>query len=167
LANFRIDRSQVNRVTFDLDHGLDPMLDLYLTTRASEVSPPLGRLSSFGSQTIDIRARVEGRASEISLDDPRPGIVALSSTPPRSEDEIFAILGSNVLATLGTSAGVAGLAGQGLISNFEDFLTDTLGLDEIRVGPVPIITGSGTQGLALGVEVARDLGTDISISAQI
>lgn len=166
LANFRIDRSQTNRVTFNLDHGLDPTLDLHLSRRASEVSPPLGRLSSFGSQTIDIRARVEGRASELSLDDPRPGIVSLSSIPPRSEDEIFAILGSNVLATLGTSAGVAGLAGQGLISNFEDFLTDNLGLDEIRVGPVPLITGSSTQGLALGVEVARDLGTDISISAQ-
>jgi translocation and assembly module TamB len=166
LANFRVDRSQTNRVTFDLDHGLDPMLDLNLSTRASEVSPPTGQLQGFGSQSIDITARVQGRASEISLTDPRPGIVALSSTPPRSEDEIFAILGSNVLGTLGTSAGVVGLAGQGLITNFEDFLTDNLGLDEIRIGPVPIVTGTGTQSLGLGLEVARDLGPNISVSAQ-
>ncbi|NJK62938.1 MAG: translocation/assembly module TamB [Synechococcaceae cyanobacterium SM2_3_1] len=173
LANFRLDRSLPNTVTFDPDGGLDPLLDLNLFTRTSEVfrNPQSLGLSDANrdlvgeQQTIDITATVSGRASQLSLSEPESRILELSSTPPRTEEEIFALLGGNVVASLGSGAGLASfLASQQLL----DTLADTVGLDEVRIGPIPQVSSDAVSrsSIGLGLEVAKDLGRSISVSAQ-
>ncbi len=172
VAEFRLDRSRRNTIKFDLNRGLDPALDVYLRTQVAEVYPPSqpvavvdGGTPFVGFQnTIDVMARVRGPASQLITENPRAGIVDIRSTPSRSESEIFALLGGNLVASLGSGAGVASLAGQGLINT----IGESLGLDEVRLGPIPQVSTSAPNraSVGLGLEVAKDLGSTISISGQ-
>ncbi len=170
-AEFRLDRSRPNRVRFVPDSGLDPLLDVHLITRVAEVYPPSQSLDTntnigiVGFQnTIDVMARVQGYASELTSGDPTSDVLEVSSRPPRSDREIFALLGGNFIASLGTGAGVAGLAGQGIL----DTIGESLGFDEVRLGPIPTVSTSAPNraSVGLGLEVAKDLGPAISFSAQ-
>ncbi|MGQ9838661.1 MAG: translocation/assembly module TamB domain-containing protein [Cyanobacteriota bacterium] len=176
IAAFRLDRSRPNTATFDLDNGLDPFLDLRLVTQATEVyrfpqdiSPFNNNRNVLGSQqSIDIFATVNGRASELGQADPRTGILALSSSPSRSPEEIVALLGGTALARLNAEVGVAGLAGSALLNDFQEALGDVLGLDEIRLSPVPQIDtrAPNRSSVGLALEVAKDLGPTVSVSVQ-
>ncbi len=176
IAAFRLDRSRPNTAVFDLDNGLDPFLDLRLVTQATEVyrfpqdiSPFDNNRNVLGSQqSIDIFATVNGRASELGEADPRNGILALSSSPSRSPEEIVALLGGTALARLNAEVGVAGLAGTALLNDLQEALGDTLGLDEIRLSPVPQIDtrAPNRSSVGLALEVAKDLGSTMSVSVQ-
>ncbi|MCJ2543822.1 translocation/assembly module TamB domain-containing protein, partial [Thermostichus vulcanus] len=176
IAAFRLDRSRRNTAIFDLDNGLDPFLDLRLVTQATEVyrfpqdiSPFDTNRNVLGSQqSIDIFATVNGRASELGEADPRNGILALSSSPSRSPEEIVALLGGTALARLNAEVGVAGLAGTALLNDLQEALGDTLGLDEIRLSPVPQIDtrAPNRSSVGLALEVAKDLGPALSVSVQ-
>lgn len=176
IAAFRLDRSRPNMAVFDLDNGLDPFLDLRLVTQATEVyrfpqdiSPFDNNRNVLGSQqSIDIFATVNGRASELGEADPRNGILALSSSPSRSPEEIVALLGGTALARLNAEVGVAGLAGTALLNDLQEALGDTLGLDEIRLSPVPQIDtrAPNRSSVGLALEVAKDLGSTMSVSVQ-
>ncbi|MEN9225012.1 MAG: translocation/assembly module TamB domain-containing protein [Thermostichus sp. HHBFW_bins_43] len=176
IAAFRLDRSRPNRAIFDLDNGLDPLLDLRLVTQATEVyrfpqdiSPFDNNRNVLGSQqSIDIFATVNGRASELGEADPRNGILALSSSPSRSPEEIVALLGGTALARLNAEVGVAGLAGTALLNDLQEALGDTLGLDEIRLSPIPQIDtrAPNRSSVGLALEVAKDLGPTMSVSVQ-
>jgi len=176
IANFRLDRSRPNTATFDLDNPLDPFLNLRLLTQAFEVYRFPQDLSPFDTnrnlpgsqQSIDIFATVNGRASQLAEADPRNGVLALSSSPSRSPEEIVALLGGTALAQLNPEAGVAGLAGTALLSELQEALRDTLGLDEIRLSPIPQIDtrAPNRSSVGLALEVARDLGPATSLSLQ-
>jgi translocation and assembly module TamB len=176
LANFRLDRSRSNTATFDLDNPFDPFLNLRLMTQAIEVYRFPQELSPFDTnrnlpgsqQSIEIFATVNGRASQLAEADPRNGVLALSSSPSRSPEEIVALLGGTALARLNPEAGVAGLAGTALLNDVLDTLRDTLGLDEMRISPVPQVDtrAANRSSIGLALEVARDLGPATSISVQ-
>jgi len=176
LANFRLDRSRSNTATFDLDNPFDPFLNLRLMTQAFEVYRFPQDLSPFDTnrnlpgsqQSIEIFATVNGRASQLAEADPRNGVLALSSSPSRSPEEIVALLGGTALARLNPEAGVAGLAGTALLNDVLDTLRDTLGLDEVRISPVPQVDtrAANRSSIGLALEVARDLGPATSISVQ-
>lgn len=176
LANFRLDRSRSNTATFDLDNPFDPFLNLRLMTQAIEVYRFPQELSPFDTnrnlpgsqQSIEIFATVNGRASQLAEADPRNGVLALSSSPSRSPEEIVALLGGTALARLNPEAGVAGLAGTALLNDVLDTLRDTLGLDEVRISPVPQVDtrAANRSSIGLALEVARDLGPATSISVQ-
>lgn len=176
IATFRLDRSRPNRAIFDLDNGLDPFLDLRLLTQATEVyrfpqdiSPFNNNRNVLGSQqSIDIFATVNGRASNLGEAAPRNGILALSSSPSRSPEEIVALLGGTALARLNAEVGVAGLAGTALLNDLQEALGDTLGLDEIRISPVPQIDtrAPNRSSVGLALEVAKDLGPTVSVAVQ-
>jgi translocation and assembly module TamB len=174
IAVFRLDRSRANTAVFDLNNGLDPFLDLRLITRATEVYRNPQSLALFdqnqelagSQQTIDVYATVRGQASELSQSN--SGIVELTSSPQRSESEIVALLGGNAVAVISAGTDVAGIAGSALLMNLEDSIGDTFGLDEIRLSPIPQVStrAPNRYSVGLGLEVAKDLGTDLSISAQ-
>ncbi|MFS8872326.1 translocation/assembly module TamB domain-containing protein [Synechococcus sp. R50.1] len=176
IANFRLDRSRPNTATFDLDNPFDPFLNLRLMTQAFEVYRFPQDLSPFDTnrnlpgsqQSIDIFATVNGRASQLAEADPRNGVLSLSSSPSRSPEEIVALLGGTALAQLNPEAGVAGLAGTALLSELQEALRDTLGLDEIRLSPIPQIDtrAPNRSSVGLALEVARDLGPATSLSLQ-
>lgn len=178
LAPFRLDKSQPNRAVFDVDYGFDPFLDVHLFTRVTELplaTPQQQQLTAFEErsdlrllgeqQRVEISATVQGRASEIMASDEGAGIVNLTSTPPRSEEEIFAILGGNAIATLGSSAGVASLAGQEVLNQIQSFT----GLDEIRLTPIQQVSTDtpSTSAVSLGLELVKDVGNNLSVSGLI
>ncbi|MGY3168799.1 translocation/assembly module TamB domain-containing protein [Thermostichus sp. MS-CIW-15] len=176
IANFRLDRSRPNTATFDLDNPFDPFLNLRLVTQAFEVYRFPQDLSPFDTnrnlpgsqQSIEIFANVNGRASQLAAADPRNGVLTLSSSPSRSPQEIVALLGGTALAQLNPEAGVAGLAGTALLNDVLETLRDTLGLDEVRLSPVPQVDTRAPRrsSVGLALEVARDLGPATSISVQ-
>ncbi|MFS8924760.1 translocation/assembly module TamB domain-containing protein [Synechococcus sp. B60.1] len=176
IANFRLDRSRPNTATFDLDNPFDPFLNLRLVTQAFEVYRFPQELSPFetnrtlpgSQQSIEILATVNGRASQLAAADPRNGVLTLSSSPSRSPEEIVALLGGTALAQLNPEAGVAGLAGTALLNDVVETLRDTLGLDEVRLSPVPQVDTRAPRrsSVGLALEVARDLGPATSLSVQ-
>ncbi len=176
IANFRLDRSRPNTAIFDLDNPFDPFLNLRLVTQAFEVYRFPQELSPFetnrtlpgSQQSIEILATVNGRASQLAAADPRNGVLTLSSSPSRSPEEIVALLGGTALAQLNPEAGVAGLAGTALLNDVVETLRDTLGLDEVRLSPVPQVDTRAPRrsSVGLALEVARDLGPATSISVQ-
>ncbi len=176
LATFRLDRSRRNIAVFDLDNGLDPFLDLRLLTQATEVYRFPQEISPFDTnrhllgsqQSIDIFATITGRASQLESADPASGILALSSSPSRSPEEIVALLGGTALAGLNAEAGVAGLAGTALLNDLREALGESLGLDEVRLSPVPQIDtrAPNRSSVGLALEVAKDLGSSLSVSVR-
>jgi translocation and assembly module TamB len=176
IANFRLDRSRNNTAIFVPENGLDPLLDLHLITQATEVFRASQSLSPFqenevqrlpgSQQQIDIQAVVRGRASELSTTDPSKNIVTVSSVPPRTPEEIFALLGGNALATLQTSPGVAGVAG---LTDLEGTLGTFLGLDDIRLSPISQISTNAirSSAISLGLELVKDVGSQFSASTTI
>lgn len=176
IANFRLDRSRNNTATFVPENGLDPVLDLHLITQATEVFRASQTLSPFqenevqtlpgSQQQIDIQAAVRGRASELSTADPNKNNVTVSSVPPRTPEEIFALLGGNALATLQTAPGFAGVAG---LTNLEGTLGSLLGLDDIRLSPISQISTKAirSSAISLGLELVKDVGSQFSASTTI
>ncbi|MEN9245361.1 MAG: translocation/assembly module TamB domain-containing protein, partial [Thermostichales cyanobacterium SRBZ-1_bins_19] len=166
-TSFRLDRSRPNTVTFD--RNFDPLLDLRLTTQLTEFFRPTAAGLAFDAnrnllgsqQTIQVRADVKGRASDLAANDPRTNIIQLSSTPFRSRDEIIGLMGGNAIAGLAADNGLVGLAGSALFFTIQDTLIETFGLDDVRLGPVVQPTRDGSRGrfsVGLELEGAKDLG---------
>ncbi|GAB4215366.1 MAG: translocation/assembly module TamB domain-containing protein [Synechococcales cyanobacterium] len=174
-TTFRLDRSRSNTVTFD--RNPDPVLDLRLATQATEFFRDTSGGLVFDAsrnlpgsqQTIQIRADVNGRASALAQNDPRTSIVQLSSSPFRTRDEIIGLLGGDAIASLSANNGVLGLAGSALFFSLQDTLIETLSLDDVRLGPVVQTQGENSANrfsVGLGLEVAKDLGPNLSVSLQ-
>lgn len=169
-ASFRLDRSHPNTAIFSADAGLDPLLDVRVFTQATEVaatpnSPTVfdRNPSEFGSQqNVRIQATVRGRASEINNSTTSSGIVELTSSPARTEEEIVALLGGNAIGNIG-NATLASFALAALQFSIQDSLGDFFGLDELRINSFANPDGSD---FGLGLEAAKDLGRDVSISLQ-
>jgi translocation and assembly module TamB len=182
-TQFVLARGYEQTATFIPTAGLDPILDVRLVALVPEttgsrlptsalssevVDNPIAesQISTFGTlRTIQVQARVTGPASELSEN------LELTSSPPRSEAEIVALLGGSFIATLGqadTAAGIANLAGSAVLGGFQGTITEigqTLGLSELRVFPT-IVTDptSDASVLGLAVEAVRDITGNLSVS---
>lgn len=169
-ASFRLDRSFDNTAVFSPDAGLDPLLNVRVFTQATEVSSAPNSPTVFddnpsefgGQQNIRIQATVSGRASELNNSTATSNIVELTSSPARTEEEIFALLGANALGNIG-DATLTGFALAALQFSIQDSLGDFFGLDELRINSFANPDGSD---FGLGLEAAKDLGRDLSVSLQ-
>jgi translocation and assembly module TamB len=163
---FYLDNSQTSVARFRPELGLNPELDILAYARATEVNTagsgflPTNTLKSNSSnpfineQIVRITARVTGRASKPEIE--------LRSSPPRSRDEIIALLGgSNPI--LGT--GVA-FVGSPILTPLEDFFLENLGLDIFTISPTTrtLPSSPGAIALGLGLEVGKDINRDFSLS---
>ncbi len=172
-TQFVLARGYRNFAEFRPELGLDPKLNVRLTTSVPEVTRtriPTNNISSEinqalnlagnvgGVQTVRIQARVEGPASLLTKN------LELKSSPSRSPTEIVSLLGGGFVNTLGrgddATLGIANFAGSALLTNVQGVIGNAIGLSEFRLFPTLIgntTTGTSTLGLAAeaGVDILR------------
>ncbi len=172
-TQFVLARGYRNFAEFRPELGLDPNLNVRLTTSVPEVTRtriPTNNVSSEinqslnlagnvgGVQTVRIQARVEGPASLLTQN------LELKSSPSRSRTEIVSLLGGGFVNTLGrgdgATLGIANFAGSALLTNVQGVIGNAIGLSEFRLFPTLIgngTTGTSTLGLAAeaGVDILR------------
>ncbi|WP_158409482.1 translocation/assembly module TamB domain-containing protein [Gloeocapsa sp. PCC 73106] len=172
---FRLGDNANNRARFFPYQGLDPYLEVELIGSVTESNsqdllrdPSSSEISdlpvySFNSvETIRIQANVKGFASQLT------NSLELSSSPPKTEQEIIALLGGSFVNTSGTgetTLGLANLAGSALFGSFQGELADSLGLSEFRIFPAPVIQQErGTENFGLAAEIGVDISRQFSFS---
>lgn len=177
-TQFRLTRGDPQTAVFLPDLGLIPNLDVRLLAiipeaignRRIPTQPLSGEISDMPNfdqgtvQTVRIIATVRGPADKIQQ------YLTLSSSPQRSDAEIVALLGGSFVDTLGrgdTTLGLADLAGSALLGNFQNAITNTLGVSDFRIFPTTIISKKTTTPSILGLnaEIGIDITSKISLSA--
>lgn len=169
--------SNENIARFTRNNGLDPYLDVNLVGSAVEtshspipndpLSPEISDIpaSSFGTlESIRISARVKGLASQLT------NSIELTSSPPRTETEILALLGGGFVNTLGrgdSTLGLANLAGSALFGSFQTAIGDVFDIGDFRLFPTQIIDENRErkQIVGLAAEAALDFTNQLSLSA--
>lgn len=175
-AQFRLDSNAPNSAVFTPADGLDPYVNVVLTARVQENDisrvPPTRNgfasseisdndIQSVGNvEFIRVRAVANGYASQLN------DSLALTSNPARSQEEIVALLGSNVAGGLASASltQVAGFLGAGGLAGFGNNLADTLGLQSFSVFPTTDTSTESTAGVGIGVEASFAIGDSIGIN---
>jgi translocation and assembly module TamB len=181
-SQLRLDRGEDNSAQFSPVRGLDPYLNIQLISSATETVRDALRTESSSSssseiiepfsanldslQTIRIRANIQGYASQLANN------IELTSTPPRSQQEIVTLLGGGFVNTLGrgdTTLGLANLAGSAVFGSLQNVITDRLGVSEFRIFSAPLIDEEerlSRNQFGIAAEAAIDLTNDLSFSTQ-
>ena len=175
-TQLNLSRDYENTARFSRNYGLDPTLDVVLTGSALETidrgiftDPTSSEVndissSSFGTlETVSIEAKVKGLASQIT------NKIELTSSPPRSQTEIIALLGGSFVNTLGrgnSTLGLANLAGSALFGSLNSEFNNAFP-GALRMFPTQIIDdenpdGNRIEGLA--GEIAIDIIDNFSFS---
>lgn len=171
-----LSRDYENTARFTSNNVLDPSLDILLVGSALETTDsriPSDALSSeisdipassFGSlETVRISAKVKGLASQIT------NRIELTSSPPRTQTEIVALLGGGFVNTLGrgdSTLGLANLAGSALFGSLNSQFNEAFPVGELRLFPTQIIDDNRDGGRIDGLagEIAFDIFDDFSFS---
>jgi len=180
-TEFVLARGRENTATFSPEQGLDPYLDIQLSTIVPEVTrtpiptttvpevtdAPASNLGAL--RTIRVQAAVMGLASELADTSGDSEILTLTSTPPRNEAEIVALLGGSFINSIAQGDGslvLANLAGSALLTNIQSQIGNALGLTDFRLFPVLTPNReSRSSTLGLGAEVGVELPGNLSLSA--
>ncbi|NUN65274.1 hypothetical protein HCU40_11030 [Pseudanabaena biceps] len=176
-TRFRLDRSYENFVEFRPNQGLNPVLNVRVSGAVAEItrvpinsnrpndlfSPNEVPVSNLGAQrTLRVQATVTGNA--LAPD------IRLSSSPPRSQAEIVALIGGGVLQQQSGSdpaSALASFAGGTILNFLQDAIGDALNLAEFNLSPVTTGTeGSRTGTLGLSAEAAIDVSNSFSVALQ-
>ena len=176
-TRFRLDRAYENFAEFKPSQGLNPTLNVRVTGAVAEITrvpissnrpddlfrPNEVPVSNLGAQkTLRVQASVTGTALVPDI--------RLSSSPPRSQAEIVALIGGGILQQQGGSdpaSALASFAGSTVLTFLQDSIGDALNLAEFNLSPVTTKTqGSGTGTLGLSAEAAIDLSNSFSIALQ-
>ena len=169
-------KTEDNTARFTPNNILDPFLDVRLVGSAIETTQnrtpedPLSSeiedipASSFGTiETVRIYADVRGLSSQIANN------IVLTSSPPRSQTEILALLGGSFVNTLGrgnSTLGLANLAGSALFGSLNSQFNNAFPIGELRLFPTQII-GEDSESERIDVlagEIAIDITNDLSFS---
>ncbi|MDJ0590594.1 MAG: translocation/assembly module TamB domain-containing protein [Pleurocapsa sp. MO_226.B13] len=175
--NLSRDYQNTARFSSNNDNPLDPSLDILLVGSAIETTgrrsvpseilpterPDADNLGTL--ETVRISAKVKGLASEIT------NKIELTSSPPRSQAEIVALLGGGFVETLAnntSTVGLATLAGSALFGSLNSEFNNAFPLGELRLFPTQILAdeenpdSSTSNGIA--GEIAFDLFDNFSFS---
>ena len=111
-------------------------------------------------QYINVQAVAQGNATELT------DSLTLASDPARSQDELLALLGSNVVSGLasGSLTQFAGFLGAGSLANFGDDVANALGLQSFSVFPTTDTSTESTAGIGIGVQASFRLSNRININ---
>ncbi|MBE9138580.1 translocation/assembly module TamB domain-containing protein [Nodosilinea sp. LEGE 07088] len=183
-TQFRLVSNAQNTATFYPEQGLDPFLDVRMRARlrdANVVPAPTNNsfnssevtassdIGSFGEvEFISVFATAFGYVSELQ-DTSSPGqaseLLALTSRPSRSQQELVTLLTSSVINNIyGASlTQFAGFVGAGSLASFGDRLADTVGLRSFSIFPTTDTATDSTVGIGIGVEAAFDIGPSFGI----
>jgi translocation and assembly module TamB len=175
-TQFRLDQNEPNSAVFTPEDGLDPYVDVVLTARVQETDvtpvPPSSdgfasseisdnNVESLGqTEFINVQAVAEGYASNLQ------NSLALTSRPSRSQEELVALLGSNVAGGLAGSSltQFAGFLGAGSLAGFGNDLANTLGLQSFSVFPTTDTSEESNAGVGIGVEASFAIGSNIGVN---
>ncbi len=184
-TQFRLVAGQTHTATFTPAQGLDPFLDVTMRARLQDQvivrqtpnSPFFSAEASSNTnlntgevQFVSVFAKAFGYASELQTAD-SPGqvteLIALTSRPSRSQEDLITLLTSSVLSNLyGASLGqLAGFLGSGTLAGFGDRIADTVGLRSFSVFPTTDTATNSAVGIGIGVEAAFDIGDKIGVDA--
>ncbi len=173
-TRFRLTGNE-NTARFTPDRGADPIVSLQLSTKVLETSrlPSVNSSNerididrrnlfstNFGAvQTVQVDAKVNGAASQAT------NLISLTSTPNRSQDEIFLLLGNGLGRISPDESGLLNFAGSTAITYVQDIVSDLLGLSDFRI--YPALTRqeqSTTSALGVAAELGLDLNKNVSAS---
>lgn len=177
-TQFRLDANAPNTATFTPQDGLDPYVDVVMVTRVQETdftrTPRTDRgfnsaevndtanVETLGEvEYIRVRAIAQGPASELTDN------LTLTSSPPRSQENIIALLGTSIYEGLASSnlTQVAGFLGAGNVSNLGNDVANALGLQSFSIFPTTDTSTDSTVGIGIGVEAAFALGNNLEVNA--
>jgi len=132
-SQFRLDPDAPNVVVFSADSGLIPYLDVAMWTQEADTGQDLaavraeeitGSAAAFDDlNLVRIQAVVEGPADQF------PAILRLQSRPPRSQEELLALIGGNSVNRLvqgSTNSRLFSIVGQPLVDPVLDQLGHAL-----------------------------------------
>jgi translocation and assembly module TamB len=176
-TQFVLAQGDPQTATFLSEQGVDPNLNIRLiasvpevtrnpvpsTTTTSEVADTPVFATNLGAlQTVQVQARVTGRASRLFEN------LQLSSSPSRSQNEILGLLGGGFVNTLGRNSGplaIANLAGSALFTNVQGFIGNALGFSEFRLFPT-LSTDENKRSSTLGLaaEAGITITPELSLS---
>jgi len=169
-------QGQENTARFSRNNGLDPFLNINLVGSAIEtkrnqitrdpLSTEIEDNPAFSLGTLDtvrISAKVDGLASQIA------NKIELTSSPPRSQTQILALLGGGFVDTLGrgnSTLGLANLAGSALFGSLNAEFNNAFPIGEIRIFPTQVIDEDQERDRrdALAGEIAINVTDKISFS---
>lgn len=173
-TQLNLSRDYKNVARFSKNNVLDPFLDVLLIGSAlettdrtipSEVLPTeIPDAFNVGTlETVRISAKVKGLSSQIT------NKIELTSSPPRSQAEIAALLGGGFVEALVNSNGTSGLAtlaGSALFGSLNGEFNDIFPIGELRLFPTQIIDEDrdGRRDDGLAGEIAFDLIDNFSFS---
>ncbi len=183
LAQLNLARGVENTATFSPRQGLDPTLNIRLVTSVQEVfRRPIATTSITGFtsseradlpasalgalQTVRIRAEVNGLASQLQ------DRLTLTSSPPRSREELIALLGGTSSLGQGDGRSLEILAGTVLLTQIQSLIGNAVGLTDFRLFPTLIGSSSRQDNnrrasdatLGLAAEIGTDITDNLSVS---
>ncbi|NET47535.1 MAG: hypothetical protein F6K09_02175, partial [Merismopedia sp. SIO2A8] len=181
-TQFRLDRDEDHLAQFRRNRALiDPLLDITMRSNVQEVDrspvPPSSPFASAevidqsaiptfgGLQSVVITARVDGSARHLldHLTNPNslsPNPLTLSSDPRRSERQIVALLGGEILNALesgNTGLAIASYVGSGFLAGVGNQIADSIGLSEFSIFPTTDLSGESRLPITIGVEAGIDI----------
>ncbi|MGB3136851.1 MAG: translocation/assembly module TamB domain-containing protein, partial [Nodosilinea sp.] len=181
-SQFRLVRNAQNTATFYPERGLDPFLDVRMQARVRDTdvvnvtttnsfnsaeTTQSSEITAFGQvEFVSVFATAYGYASEIQDTVGQASeLLALTSRPARSQEELLALLGSSVVSNVyGASlTQFAGFLGAGTLAGIGDRIANTVGLRSFSIFPTTDTATDSTVGIGIGVEAAFDLGPAISV----
>jgi translocation and assembly module TamB len=175
-TQLNLSRDYENTARFSANNALDPFLDVLLvgstlettnsripvdasSTEINDISP-----SSFGTlETVRVSAKVKGLASQIT------NKIELTSSPPRSQAEIIALLGGSFVSTLGRNTSTSNFVnffGSALFGSLNREFNNAFPIGELRLFPTQIINEKREDGPIEGLagEIGLDIFDDFSFS---
>ncbi|MEL6471419.1 MAG: translocation/assembly module TamB domain-containing protein [Cyanobacteria bacterium J06623_4] len=175
-TQFRLDTGAANTATFTPDTGLDPTVDVVMQARVqdADITPTRraaggfaeseiaeAQVETFGNvEYIEVEAIARGPASELSDN------LVLTSNSSRSERELLALLGSNVVTGI-TGASVVQVAeflGAGTFANFGDQVASAVGLESFSVFPTTDPDADSAVGIGIGIEATAGIGDRFDVN---
>ncbi|NEO87718.1 MAG: hypothetical protein F6J87_26190, partial [Spirulina sp. SIO3F2] len=195
-TQFRLDGDYLNQALLSPITGLDPFLDMRLIGSVLETERRAFAVESANAEVADqptnvgslqsLQVIAEVQASAFQLIEtlrtsqrqglsPNNRLIALSSSPRRSETEILALMGGTFVNSVAGGdntalvGGLANIAGSALFGDIQRTVSDTFGLSEFRIFPAQVIntdedadSSDGTLGIA--VELSKTVADRASIS---
>ncbi|MDJ0705953.1 MAG: translocation/assembly module TamB domain-containing protein [Leptolyngbyaceae cyanobacterium MO_188.B28] len=173
---FRLVGRAENTATFTPDQGLDPFLNVHLSSRVQAVNqstpPPAtafptsevadtSTITTFGdTEIITVDARVVGPASQLLEN------LELTSRPPRTQEQIVGLIGGNIIGSLTGSSltQFANFFGSGALASFSNNLSNVLGLRSLSVFPTTDATEGSAASVGIGVEASFAIGPRLDVT---